>query len=229
MAKKGYGQFCPLAKASEIVAERWTPLVLRELYCGSHRFNELRRGLPLMSPSLLSQRLRELVAGGLVEKVEAESGSGSEYWLTLAGEELRPVIESLGVWGARWVQKEVKKNDLDPGLLMWDVRRRADATLVPPDEQITVEFDLSGVPVKKGRYWLVFRGGEVDLCMKDPGHEIDLQVSAHLRVLTEIWTGHRDLDSALRSGDLDLDGARVHVRLFPKWFVRSMFADVAST
>ncbi len=228
MAKKGYGQFCPLAKAAEIVAERWTPLVLRELYSGSHRFNELRRGLPLMSPSLLSQRLRELEGGGLVEKKKAVSGPGYEYHLTEAAEELRPVIESLGVWGARWVQKEVKKQDLDPGLLMWDVRRRVDTSVVPPGETVTVEFDLSGVPARKGRYWLIFQDGEADLCLKDPGHEVDLIVSSPIRVITEIWTGHRDLDRALKSGELDLDGPRKHVRLFPKWFVRGVFADVVS-
>jgi DNA-binding HxlR family transcriptional regulator len=121
---KGYGQFCPVAKASEIFGERWTPLIMRELLCGSYRFNDLRRGVPLMSPSLLSQRLKTLERAGIVERRPDPENKSYEYHLTQAGQELRPVIELLGVWGQRWARKRVEPGDLDPSLLMWDIHRR---------------------------------------------------------------------------------------------------------
>jgi DNA-binding HxlR family transcriptional regulator len=223
--KKGYGQFCPVAKAAEVVAERWTLLVVRELLCGSRRFNELRQGVPLMSPSLLSQRLRELEDAGVVERRSSASGSGSEYHLTAAGAELRPVVLLLGSWGSRWAQSEVRREDLDPGLLMWDIRRRADQSALPNDRRTVVQFDLSGVPMNKRRWWLVFERGEVDLCLKDPGHEVDLLVSSHITTLTDVWVGHMELPRALRAESIRLEGPTRLVRSFRSWFTLSVFAD----
>jgi len=224
MSKKGYGQFCPVAKAAEIVAERWTPLVLRELLCGSTRFSDLRRGVPLMSPSLLSRRLKELEDAGIVERRSARKGASAEYHLTEAGQALRPIVEMLGVWGNRWIMHDLQKEDLDPSLLMWDVRRRVPGDAVPQDRRVVVHFELGGVAQNKKRWWLVFDRGDVDLCMKPPGFGVDLRVQAHIRTLTEIWMGTRDLQRAVRGGDVSLDGPRDLVRAFPTWFSLSLFA-----
>ncbi len=222
--KKTYGQFCPVAKAAEVVAERWTPLVLRELICGSTRFNDLKKGVPLMSPSLLSQRLKELEYAGIVERRPAVSGRGSEYHLTEGGEQLAPLIEGLGHWGKRFLKPELEEGDLDPSLLMWDIQRRVDPTVLPEDTRTTVHFAITGVPSKYGRWWLVFEHGEADLCMKDPGFEVDLYVTASVRVASEVWLGRRSIAQSVRSGDLKLDGAKAQIKAFPQWFMLSIFA-----
>jgi DNA-binding HxlR family transcriptional regulator len=160
-----------VAKASEIVGVRWTPLVLRELLCGSRHFNDLRRGVPLMSPSLLSQRLKALEKAGIVERDREESRT--TYTLTPAGEELRPLIEGLGAWGQRWARSQLEDDDLDAGLLMWDVRRNVDASHFP-ERRTVVQVEFSDVPGAEGSYWLVGDRAGVDLCMKDPGFEVDL-------------------------------------------------------
>lgn len=221
--KKGYGQFCPVAQAAEIVAERWTPLILRELICGSRRFNDLRRGVPLMSPSLLSQRLRELEAAGVVQRVAGSGGAGLEYRLTRSGEELKPVIETLGLWGYRWIQRELRQDELDPALLMWDIRRSIDPSPLPADRRTVVQFELLGVPAKKSRWWLVFHRGEVDLCLKNPGYDVDLHVSSHMRDLVAVWLGRVPLRDALRSEAIRLKGARADVSGFKQWFQVSAF------
>ena len=222
--KKTYGQFCPVAKAAEVVAERWTPLVLRELICGSTRFGDLKKGVPLMSPSLLSQRLKELEHAGLVERRPAASGRGSEYFLTEGGEQLAPLIEGLGHWGKRWLEPDLEEGDLDPGLLMWDIRRRVDVSALPEQPRTAVQFQLMGVPSKLQRWWLVFEHGDADLCLKDPGFEVDLYVTAPMRVAAEVWLGRRSIAEAVRSGDLTLDGPKPQVSAFPRWFTLSIFA-----
>ena len=220
-----YGQFCPVAKAAEILGERWTPLVLRELICGSTRFSELRRGVPLMSPSLLSKRLKTLERAGVIERrSEAQSG-GVEYRLTEAGEELRPVIEQLGVWGKRWTRSGLESGDLDPGLLMWDIHRRVDIGKVPAGRTV-VAFELLDVFNSMRRWWLVLDPGGVDLCLKDPGYPVDLKVKTGLRTLTAVWNGDLALKSATASGKLVLDGPRRLVRAFPSWLKLSLFANV---
>lgn len=223
--KKGYGQFCPVAKAAEIVAVRWTPLVLRELLCGSRRFNDLRRGVPLMSPTLLSRRLAELEDAGIVERVATQDGMRSEYRLTPAGEALRPVVETLGLWGNRWIQHEIDEEDLDPSLLMWDIRRRVQPSGDPGTHRL-VQFDLTGVPRNKRRWWLLFDRGQPDLCVHHPGHDVDLLVSSSIRALTEVWMGHRSIREAIRAGDLKLEGRRDEVRAFRDWFTLSIYAHV---
>jgi DNA-binding HxlR family transcriptional regulator len=227
--KRTYGQFCPVAQAAEIVAERWTPLVLRELLTGSHRFNDLRRGVPLMSPSLLSQRLKELEDQGVVVRAPAAEGAGYEYHLTEAGLALRPVIEGLGLWGHKWLQRELRREELDPALLMWDIHRRADAGKLPPGERTVVQFDLDGVPLKKSRWWLVFEQGQTDLCLKNPGYEVDLHVAAHIRPLVEVWLGHLKLVDAIRSSSIRLQGERSLIRGFKDWFALSGFAHTSES
>jgi DNA-binding HxlR family transcriptional regulator len=223
-ANRGYGQFCPVAKAAEVFAERWTPLVLRELISGSSRFSELQRGVPLMSPSLLSRRLRELEDAGVVEKRKGR-GRGFEYHLTEAGEGLRLVVLSLGEWGHRWARSEVTEEDLDAGLLMWDVRRRVDLSAAPPAGTVVL-FDISGVPRAQRRYWLFFeREDEVELCLRPPGHDVDLTVETDIRTLVDVWMGHVALKAAVRDGSLVLTGPRSLVRGFPGWFALSVFAS----
>ena len=224
---RGYGQFCPVAKASEVVAERWTPLVLRELLCGSQRFNDLHRGVPLMSRTLLTRRLRELEDAGVIER-RATSPGAWEYHLTPAGEELRPIIEQLGAWGHRWVRRDVEGHDLDPSLLMWDVRRRIDRSALP-DRRVVVRFDLRGVPrahSAQRTWWLVLEPGEVDLCLKDPGFPVDVTVDADLTALTRVWMGRLALAEAGRSGHVRTEGPRALVRACPDWLGLSTFATV---
>jgi DNA-binding HxlR family transcriptional regulator len=225
---KGYGQFCPVAKACEIVAERWTPLVLRELLCGSTRFSQLQRGVPLMSRTLLAQRLRELEDAGVVASAPRARGRGREYRLTAAGNELRPLIESLGAWGQRWATRQLDPDDLDAELLAWDLHRRLNVERLPT-QRVVVRFDLRGVPRRQpGRktWWLVVARPEVDLCLKDPGYEVDLVVDADLGTLTRVWMGLVRLGDAMRAGSIRLDGPRALVQAFPSWLGLSIFAGV---
>ena len=224
MADKGYGQFCPIALACEILAERWTPLVIRELLCGSVRFNDLQRGVPRMSSALLAQRLKELQFAGIVERRRG-NGGGFEYHLTAAGRELFPVVESMGLWAQRWLRHDlVDSVNLDPDLLMWDIRRNVVGRASPPDRRYVAEFQLSGVPISRRRYWLVFENGVVDLCYRNPGFDVNLFVEANLKALTQIWLGHVPIDQAVREGRLHLDGSRRDVAAFRSWFALSMFA-----
>jgi DNA-binding HxlR family transcriptional regulator len=225
---KGYGQFCPVAKACEIVAERWTPLVLRELLCGSMRFNELQRGVPLMSRTLLAQRLRELEDAGVIASTPRAQGRGREYRLTSAGKELRPLIDALGRWGQRWATRRLHPDDLDAELLAWDLHRRLNVERLP-FRRVVVRFDLRGVPRgQPGRrtWWLILKRPDVDLCLKDPGYEVDLTVGADLAALTRVWLGAERLGDALRARSIVLDGPRELVRAFPGWLGLSAFAGV---
>lgn len=225
---KGYGQYCPVAKAAEIFAERWTPLVLRELFCGSHRFSELHRGVPLMSRTLLAQRLTQLEDAGIVRTAVRPNGRGRDYFLTPAGEELRSVIDRLGEWGQRWARAKVGPGDLDPGLLMWDIRRRVKTDRLP-DRRVVVRFDFRSVPrTVRGpaTFWLILEHREVDVCLKHPGFDVDLVVDADLAALTKAWMGDVRLADAMRSGLVRVEGPRALVRAFPGWLALSGFADV---
>lgn len=222
--KKGYGQFCPIARAAEILAERWTPLVVRELLCGTVRFNDLQRGVPRMSSSLLSRRLKELEYAGIVERRRAETGPGHEYHITDAGRALLPIIEGMGNWAQRWTRDDlVTDENLDSDLLMWDMRRRVNADNLPAGRRFTIAFQFSGVPSNRSRYWLVFDRGEADLCVKPPGFDVDLYLSCHLRTMTRIWLGHETIDAAVRTEDLRFDGMPRDIEAFRTWFAFSHF------
>lgn len=216
-----YGQFCPVAKASEILAERWTPLILRELLLGSHRFNDLEHGLPRISRSLLAQRLRFLEQSGLVERTVR--GRATEYHLTEAGSDLLDVIVRLGEWSHRWFNPLLEDEALDPQLLVWDIHRRirADRT---PSRRVVVEFAFRGA--RSGRYWLVLEPGEPSVCRDPPGFETDLTVRADTLALHRIWLGHLTWDDAVRTGQVELEGPRDLVRGFPDWLALSQFAGV---
>ncbi len=202
-----YAQFCPVAKAAEIITLRWMPLVIRELLCGSHRFNDLHRGVPKMSRSLLVRRLAELARAGLVERRLTGADEHPEYHLTDAGEELRPIIVQLGFWGKRWVQREVTAEDLDAGLLMWDIQRRIDTTALLPQKTV-VRFRFHDLPPADQDYWLIVEAGVVDLCVKDPGCEEQLLVRTDVRTFSEIWLGRVAFADAVRDETLTMRGVR---------------------
>jgi DNA-binding HxlR family transcriptional regulator len=222
---KGYGQFCPVAKAAEVLAERWTPLVLRELTCGSTRFNDLRRGVPLMSSSLLSQRLKFLEQEGVIERRRAPSGRGYEYHLTDAGQELRPLISTMGEWGQRWVRSRFGPEDLDVALLMWDMKRSVRPENFPR-RRIVVAFEFTEAPPNKSHWWLVSEQTEVDLCLNDPGYEVDLFIATDVRTMTAVWMGDVPLESAMASGALEAHGPTDLRRRLGAWLGLSAFAPI---
>ena len=220
---KGYGQFCPIAKASEVLGERWTHLVIRELGAGSEAFNDLRKGLPLMSPSLLSARLKSLEAADVVKRTEKHGQV--RYTLTEAGIELKPILLAMGTWGHRWAHSNLGKEDLDPSLLMWDIRRTMNAKYFGA-EQTVLLFEFSDYGAKFKRWWLVVEDGDVDVCMKDPGHEIDLQLVTTVRDLTAIWIGDIGIGQAIRSKLIKLIGPTNLKRDIAAWLGTNYFADV---
>ncbi len=217
-----YGQFCPVAMAAEIVCSRWTALVLREMLCGSRRFSDIRRGVPRMSPTLLSKRLKELERAGIIATRMSPVGT-AEYYLTEAGEDLRPVIMNLGIWGQRWVQSQVSLKNLDPSLLMWDMRRGLDPTPIPP-RRCTIRFEYTDLPENRRYWWLIVEGKNVDLCSVDPGHEVDLYVRCHLRVMTAIWMGLAGVENERVAGRLEVDGDPVIIKSMQTWLGLSPFA-----
>jgi DNA-binding HxlR family transcriptional regulator len=206
----------------ELLDERWTLLVVRELLSGSEHFNELRRGLTRMSPSLLSRRLQQLVRAGVVERhVE---GNEVRYVLTPAGQELRPVVEALGIWGIRWIG-ELGDEELDPKLLMWDMHRNIDRSAVPVGRTV-VGFTFRDVPSDLRNWWLVINEDDTDVCDEDPGYDVAVTVTSSLRGMTEVWRGDRSWSSALRTGALEVSGPADLRRAVPGWFTLSGFASV---
>jgi DNA-binding HxlR family transcriptional regulator len=217
----GYGQFCPVAKAMEVLDERWTMLVLRELMQGSTRFNEIRRGVPKMSPALLSKRLRSLERAGLVRHDDE-----GRYLLTESGADLFDVVRGIGLWGLRWV-KELGKEDLDPHLLMWDMSRTVPLERWPSGRTV-VEFHFDDVEPRARSWWFVVADGQVDVCDVDPGHDVAATVFTGLGRLVRIWRGDSSWTEALRQEWVSVTApARVR-REVPSWFGRSSLAEAAS-
>ena len=227
MEQGGYGQFCPVAMASEIVCARWTPLILREMLCGSTRFNDLRRGVPRMSPTLLSKRLKEMEQAGIIETRATAQPGIVEYHLTPAGQDLKSIVMSLGTWGQRWVETQLSLKNLDPSLLMWDMRRNLDCTPMP-SRRATIQFHYAELPASRQFYWLVIEDGVVDLCAVDPGYEIDLFVECSLRTMTAIWMGLTSVHAELDAGRLELSGDRMLARSMQQWLGLSPFAKEKS-
>ena len=221
---RGYHQFCPVARGAEIFAERWTPLIIRELSTGSCTFSDLIHGIPRIPRSLLSQRLSSLERHGVIDRRPKREG-GHEYVLAPAGEELIPVIQALGRWGHKWAAQNLREEDLDPDLLMWFLRRRIRVDNLPED-RIVIEFQLDG---RRGRrYWLVLRRPDVDLCFSDPGFATDLVVTGSTSLLAKVYLGVVPLTEALRNDELEVAGRTAHRRAFKDWIGISNFA-VAST
>ncbi|THD55576.1 MAG: transcriptional regulator [Bradyrhizobium sp.] len=215
---EGYGQFCPIAKASEIFATRWTPLIVRELMSGVHAFNDIHRGVPLISRAVLVARLRELENHGIIERRSRDDDGGHEYWLTPAGEGLRGVIDALGQWGMTYTQDRIKRSDLDPALLMWGLRGRVDLNALP-DRRVVLRFEFSGVPASRTKFrimWLILRRFGVDVCMKDPGFAVDLTLRGNIRDYVDVYLGQTKWSDAAGTA-LQLDGDLQIARAFPVW------------
>jgi DNA-binding HxlR family transcriptional regulator len=225
MTQGTYMQFCPVAMASEVICSRWTMLVLRELIAGSTRFNDLRRGLPRMSPALLSKRLKELEDAGIVRRVASPVEPGVlEYNLTRSGKELGSIVESIGIWGQRWVQATLSLKKLDASLLMWDMRRNLDPTPMIKRRSV-IQFLYPDQPASQRNWWLIVDpGAEVDLCYVDPGFDVDLYVSVDLKTMTAIWMGLSTVREAIASKNMALTGDRQLSAHMQTWLGLSPFA-----
>lgn len=217
----GYGQFCTVARGAEVLCEKWNALIVRELLCGSRRFNDLHRGVPRMSTSLLARRLQTLEAAGVLRRTAA--GKVWDYSLTEAGEELRPIIMSLGHWGAKWIGSRLRDDELDAGLLMWDIRRFVHLDEFP-SRPVVIQFRMPDARAGERDWWLVVEDGVADLCRDDPGREVTLVVEASVRALTEVWAGDRTPAQALASRQVRISGNRRDSDRLWHWLGTSAFA-----
>ncbi len=225
MTERSYGQFCPVAMAAEMLCTRWTVLVLREMLAGTTRFNDLRRGLPRMSPALLSQRLRDMEAAGIVSRhPAADDPAVLEYRLTPAGQELAPLVEAFGCWGQRWVSAELSLAQLDAQLLMWDMRRNLVLDPMPEGRRV-IHFLYPERSAKERNYWLlVDRDAGADMCSVDPGFDVDLYVSTDLRTMTAIWIGQDSVRAAIAREAMFLTGERALADSMQQWLGLSPFS-----
>lgn len=214
-----YGQYCPIAKAAEILGDRWTLLIVRDMLIGTRHFNDFERGLPGISRGLLAERLRRLQQTGLVKKVVGRNGRRrTEYQLTQAGEELQAVIGSLLTWGARWAFEAPDPTDLDPILLLWWMRGRVCVEQLPP-QRVVVQFDFKGAVEES--YWLVLTREDVSVCLTHPGFDLDVLVTADLATFFQIWLGKTDFTGALEARLVEIDAIPALANAFPNWFAYS--------
>jgi DNA-binding HxlR family transcriptional regulator len=216
---RGYGQYCPLSLAAELLCQRWTLLVISRIIDGCTRFNEIQRGVHRMSPSLLSKRLTELEDYGLILSRKLPGSRAKEYLLTEAGRELEPILMQMAVWGQHWA-REMEDDDLDPAFLVWSMHTRFDVAAMPAGRTV-LEFRFTGAPKDCRQFWLVNRDGGVEMCIKDPGLEVDVLVSSDLRIFVETWRGFRDLQAELRARRIRVEGPPKLVEEFPSWLLLS--------
>lgn len=212
---RSYGQFCPVAKAAELFCERWTPLIIRDLAAGATRFSEIQRGVPLISPTLLSRRLKQLEAEGIVEK--RRPGNGHTYHLTNAGAEFVPLVEALGVWGQRWSRRELVEEEMDLGLLLWAIERNARADAFGGNRSV-VRLELTDQPASKQLWWFVNEKGVCQLCVHDPGFDVDIYLACSLRDIIYIIRGDVSLDTAISTDRLEAIGVRDTIQNLAGWF-----------
>ena len=225
MSNDGYNLFCPVSKACEVLEPRWTMLILGEIWSGAARFNEIRRGVPGISPTLLSKRLKEMEANGLINRFENRATGDISYRTTKMAEELAPIVIELGKWAHRHIDAEVTLEHLDARVLMWNVRRKVDLAAMPRSRQSVVQFTFTDQPRDEQSYWLIARPGrEVDLCLTDPGHEVDLYVNCALKALTSAWIGYSTLQRELRDETIVLIGDPALKASFGDWMVPSLYA-----
>lgn len=224
---KSYGQFCPVAKAAELFCERWTPLIVRDLAAGASRFSELQRGVPLMSPGLLSRRLKQLEAEGVVERRRSGSGKTWTYHLTAAGAEFVPLVEGLAVWGQRWSRRQLEENEIDLGLLLWSLERSVKADAFGGNQAV-VQLQFSDQPSGKDLWWFVNSDGRCELCLEDPGFEVTLYLVCSLPDMIRIIRGDISLTRALDTDRLEAIGAaRARSRL-AAWLNLSPLSSIES-
>lgn len=219
---RGYGQYCPLALAAELLAERWTILVVSRLLDGCTTFSAIHRGVPRISPSLLSKRLSELERAGIVTRAKRRGDARATYALTRAGEELGPLVDAMAVWGQHWA-RDLTHEDLDPAFLAWSLHTRMNTRALPPG-RLVIEFDFENVPGDLRRFWILSEDGVVDMCLQHPGHEPDLVVSSDMRLFVEAWRGFRDLRAELRARRIRLRGPAALRESFPDWLLLSGLA-----
>ena len=221
---KGYGQFCTMAKANELIGEKWTLLVLRELLLGTTRFNDFQRAMSRISPTLLAKRLRHLEEYGIIIRKKLSGQKSYEYGLTSAGKELAPLIEVLAVWGMRWARSQLTDDELDVEFLMREVQRRLQTGHLPDGETvICLIFDEL---IKHKTWWLLVDGDAVDLCTEDPGKEVDLYITSSVRTIVEVWEGDLEMRTALRNGSIRAQGLQLLIRTMPDWFGVCLYKDV---
>ncbi|MEM9432310.1 MAG: helix-turn-helix domain-containing protein [Pseudomonadota bacterium] len=220
-----YGQYCPLSMAAEILGTRWTLLLLRELLEGSTQFNDIARGVPLMSRSMLSQRLKDLEAAGLVTRHAEGRGRPTHYRLTDAGKSLGPIVRSVAEWGQEWIDTEPSLEDVDTDFLMWDVRRNLQ---LPPDlaNPFVIHFHLTDGPEGKTDHWLVVENGEIDVCYIDPGHEVDVTIESGVKDFTRVWMGWLPILQAQDEGRLLVDGPPRFARDVANWLGLSSVSKI---
>jgi DNA-binding HxlR family transcriptional regulator len=219
-----YGQFCPIAKATELLGERWTLLVIRELMLGTRRYSDFQRALSRISPTLLTKRLRQLEQAGILIRKQKAGAKGSEYYLTPAGKELSPVIEHMAIWGMRWARGQLTNEELDVEFLMWDIQRRIDTDKLPDGETVLC-FIFSDLEQYRN-WWLVIEDGETDVCTENPGKDVDLYVTSTLRKLVEIWEGDIDVGAARRQKLIKTQGNRQLEKTIGDWMGINPFADI---
>jgi DNA-binding HxlR family transcriptional regulator len=219
-----YGQFCPVAKASELLAERWTLLILRELLLGSHRFGELQRALSRISPSLLTKRLKQLESAGIVIRKAQVGRKGLDYFLTPAGKELAPIVEHLAIWGMRWARGQLSDDELDVEFLMWDIQRRLDTDMLPDGETVLCFIFDDLVSFKN--WWLIVRNREVDVCTENPGKDVDLYINTTLRNLVEIWEGDIEIKAAQQQKLIKTQGNKRLANTMSDWLGICLYADI---
>ena len=219
-----YGQFCPVAKASELLAERWTLLILRELLLGSHRFGEFQRALSRISPSLLTKRLKQLESAGIVIRKAQAGRKGLDYFLTPAGKELAPIVEHLAIWGMRWARGQLSDDELDVEFLMWDIQRRLDKNMLPDGETVLCFIFNDLVSFKN--WWLIVTNSEVDVCTENPGKDVDLYINTTLRNLVEIWEGDIEIKAAQKQKLIKTQGNKRLANTMSDWLGICLYADI---
>jgi len=219
---RGYGQYCPLALAAELLCERWTLLVISRVIDGCTRFNDIHRGVPRISATLLADRLAKLEHAGLIIREPLPNGRGAEYRLTEAGRDLEPIIMDLAVWGQRW-SRDMVTDDLDPAFLAWSMHTRMNTEAMPAGRTV-IEFEFSGIDKGFARFWLVDHDGKVDMCLKNPGYETDVKVMADMRRFVEAWRGFRSMRHEIANGAIRLEGPSDLTRAFPDWLLCSALA-----
>lgn len=224
---RSYNQFCPIAKAAEIFCERWTALILRDLAFGATRFSELQRGVPLASPTLLSQRLKQLEAEGIVTRQRSKDGRGSTYHLSEAGEEFVPIVMALGVWGQRWSRRALAKHEIDLGLLLWALEKGAHPESLG-EKRTIIEIEFTDQPEHKRRWWYLNEKGRCELCLKQPDRDAQLYVMVSLPDLIRIWRGDLSLPAALEAQQIEVHGSARLRKAFRRWLGISTLADVTS-
>ena len=220
----GYGQFCPVAKASDLLAQRWTLLILRELLLGSHRFGELQRALSRISPSLLTKRLKQLESASIVIRKAQVGRKGLDYFLTPAGKELAPIVEHLAIWGMRWARGQLSDDELDVEFLMWDIQRRLDTDMLPDGETVLCFIFDDLVSFKN--WWLIVRNREVDVCTENPGKDVDLYINTTLRNLVEIWEGDIEIKAAQQQKLIKTQGNKRLANTMSDWLGICLYADI---